>query len=239
MKKTLAVILSIFLITSNSIIVYADTVTNQISDESSIVFDQAAADYYSSIGSLPAKSPRAACYELNGVYLCETESISISGITSYYQNGQSWSSTVLNGCTDTIGNSGCAITAFAMIASKYGSKDNPGQVNTKLGTAACPFVYGTAASKYGLSYSNIIAPGTYSLPNVKTTILGALRVGRPVMLVVKSTSTTHFIVVSGYKSFNNGSYYFYIKDPSNPGKATVNACMDAGYTVRLAYVYYK
>jgi Peptidase_C39 like family len=238
-------ILSLFLIpinvsaTTENVSIMSLNNSGVISDESSVVFDQLEANYYTNIGLMPSKSTRAACYYVGATYICETESISISGMTTYYQNGQSWSSQILNGCTDSIGNSGCAVTSFAIISSKYGSKDDPGQVNSKLGVLACPFNYSGAATSYGLKYSNIVSPGTYTLDSVKATLLGVLRVGRPVMLVIKNSTTTHFVVVSGYKSFSDGSFYFYIKDPSYPGKATVNSYMSSSYSIRLAYVFYK
>lgn len=174
---------------------------------------------------------------------CETEKIEISGITTYYQNGgQPWSNTLLNGCVSqpyTIGEAGCAITSFAMIASKYGSTDNPGQVNTKMGSSACNFNHSLAASLYGLTLNPLAVNGSTISSNY-TTMRGSLVLGKPLMVTLgKPGGGYHFVILKSFIKYSDGSYNFGIKDPTYNKFTWLSQYMNANYTIVNLRQYYK
>lgn len=162
-------------------------------------------------------------------------------MTTYYQNGnQSWSSTVLNGCSPlTIGQAGFAITSFAMIASKYGSTDNPGQVNTKLGSYACSFDHYYAAAMYGLTVSGLTTVKGGIAEN-KSIMRGTLLLGTPLMVTLaKPGGGYHCVVVKSYIRYYDGSYRFGIKDPTYIKDNYLDQYMNDNYTIFNIRKYYK
>lgn len=139
----------------------------------------------------------------------------------YYQSGQSWSNDIMQSQGLTIGSAGCALTSFTMVTNYYGYTDNPGEVNSKLGSAACPLAWSTAGSKYSLSLVGNISAAT-SESDAKTFILGALRQNRPVIVGFKKGTSTHFVVARAYlrETYDPseglyGEETFYIYDPSS------------------------
>src|SRR5690554_5421199 len=140
-------------------------------------------------------------------------------MAKYFQNNQSWSSDVMQTLGHTIGQSGCTLTSFAMIADYFGYQDNPGQVNVTMGNGACPFVWGTAESRYNL---NIERVNTSDLNTARTYIRGALRNGHPVMVCYQNQRTEghHYVVAYQYMraQYDENSpveEFFYIHDPSH------------------------
>lgn len=199
------------------------------------------AEFYS---RLPLKNiaeiePYAICVD----EVCEVSRISVSGVTTYYQNGgQPWSNTYLNGCSSpkTIGNYGCAVTSYAMIASKYGFKDNPGQVNTKMGNGACNFDHALAKTLYKLSDSQI-QQGT-SISSNFSVIKGSLQQSKPIMITLLKPNTTdqyHFVVAIGIIFFDDGSYLIEIKDPTYNKYKFLESYMSDGYTILKMRTYVK
>lgn len=207
--------------------------------------DPVAIAYYEQLGVAAQQSstgvfsitPFVVC---SSTYGCVVRSYTVSNMKQYYQNGQSWSSNGLNGCPgSTIGGSGCGITAVAMIASKYGSTDTPADVNNRLGSAACPLAYATVASVYGLTYNILAFNQNYSQDGAKSLILGALSVGRPVLIYLKNGSSTHFVVAESYTEYENGHYIFGIKNPWNGSGATLASYTSSGYTISHIIPYYR
>lgn len=212
--------------------------TNLYSNEDNFIVDQQESELALFYDSLPSKTTRVLICD-NG--LCEVEKIEISGITTYYQNGnQSWSNTVLNGCSPlTIGQAGCAITSFAMIASKYGSTDNPGQVNTKLGSYASSFNHDYAAAEYGLTVRGLTTVKGGIAEN-KSIMRGTLLLGTPLMVTLaKPGGGNHFVVVKSYIRYSDGSYRFGIKDPTYNKYNYLDQYMKDNYTIYNIRKYYK
>lgn len=151
----------------------------------------------------------------------------------YYQSGQSWSNDIMQEKGLKIGEAGCCLTSFAMIQRFYGGSLNPGQVNTKLGNAACLFNYETAARIFGYEIVNSKS-GKVSDSDAIKFIVGGIDSARPILVgMTKSNGGTHFVVAYGY----SGSTIF-IKDPS--GKyTTLNSYLDSGCYVDRLYIYAK
>lgn len=149
----------------------------------------------------------------------------------YYQDGgESWCNDVMQTCNKTIASSGCCLTSFAMIQRYFGGSDNPGEVNTKLGTAACPFNYNTAANKYGYTISGF-KNETVSDDYAKSFIIGAITADRPVLVGMHTDtgSGTHFVAAYGYSGNT-----IYIHDPaSNRNYTTLDAYLSSYYVNRL------
>ena len=157
-------------------------------------------------------------------------------LTHYYQDGnQSWSNDIMQTCGKTIASAGCCLTSFAMIEQFFGGGDNPGAVNEKMGNDACPFVYKTGATKYGLTIINS-KHATVSDDDAINFIVGAIDGGNPVLVGMQKdgSSSTHFVAAYGY----NGST-IYIHDPaSHRDYTTLAEYLDSYYVNRL-YVYSK
>lgn len=116
----------------------------------------------------------------------------------------------------TIGQAGCALTSFTMIANYYGSNDNPGEVNQTLDKNACPISWSVAGNKYGLTYEGSTSVSSRII--AETIVLGALRSGTPCILYFENGSEPHFVVARGYLRYKDldGSIHeiFFIHDPS-------------------------
>lgn len=204
--------------------------TYSYSNEDNFIVNQEESELALFYDRLPSKTIRVLICD-NG--LCEVEKVEIGGITTYYQNGnQSWSNIILNGCSPlTIGQAGCAITSFAMIASKYGSTDNPGQVNTKLGSYACSFNHDYAAAKYGLTVYGL-ATVKGGIAENKSIMRGTLLLGTPLMVTLaKPGGGYHFGVVKSYIRYSDGSYRFGIKDPTYNNYNYLDQYMKDNYTI--------
>lgn len=161
-------------------------------------------------------------------------------LTHYYQDGQTWSNDIMLSAGLPISNNGCCLVSFAMIADYYGSGDDPGEVNTTLGSSACPFSYVDAASKYNLEIVNY-ERGSVSTADAAAFIIGSIVEGRPVLVgMVKSNGDTHFVTAYGYRgSITTGATStIYIYDPCAAWNyTTLAACVNAGYSVNRLYSY--
>lgn len=158
-----------------------------------------------------------------------------SGKTLYFKHyfqdgGESWCNDVMQTCNKTIAKAGCCLTSFAMIQRYFGGNDDPGQVNTKLGTAACPFDYSVAASRYGYSISGF-KNEKVSDDYAKSFIIGAISADRPVLVGMHTDvgNGTHFVAAYGYSGNT-----VYIHDPaSNRNYTTLDSYLNSYYVDRL------
>lgn len=157
--------------------------------------------------------------------------IILSGFQNLQQSNSAWGNVVMQTCGQTIGKSGCCLTSFTMIQRYYGGTDNPAQVNAKLGNAACPFVYGTAASKYGYTYN---LASSSSVANFKSYIKGAIASGNPVLIGMEYAGGTHFVAAYGY----NGDEII-ISDPASVNYQYLSDYLNKGYTVYRLCTYFK
>lgn len=108
--------------------------------------------------------------------------------------------------------------------------DDYSEVNIKLGTAACPFNYSTAADKYGYTISGF-KNETVSDNYAKSFIIGAITADRPVLVGMHTDtgSGTHFVAAYGYSGNT-----IYIHDPaSNRNYTTLDTYLSSYYVNRL------
>ena len=128
------------------------------------------------------------------------------GVTHLFQRDPKWNNTKLNGSSSTIGDAGCALTSFAMIAS-----------------------YMENASYTPLSFNNstYVSNGNMTWKATGYTVdrttsqedaLSALASGKPIMIrITRNDGGTHFVVATGY----NGST-FYMKDAGTSDSSTLS-----------------
>lgn len=162
----------------------------------------------------------------------------------YYQNGQSWSGNIMQTCGYTIGSQGCALTSFSMVTDYYGYSDNPGEVNTRLGSYACPLAWSSAGQRYNLDLVGSVHTQVSS-SYAKDYIRGALRNNRPVIVGFIKGSSTHFVVARAFVKETYqpelgfyGNEYFYIHDPySGRNYKFIDDYLDAGYSIHRLKVY--
>ena len=155
-------------------------------------------------------------------------------VTHYYQDDPSWSQDKMQTCNKTIGEAGCTLTSFAMIANYYGClNDDPDQVNTTMGDNACPFMYYVAAQKYNLDIVNAIHESVSDNDAIDF-IIGGISANRPVLVGMKKdgSSNTHFVLAYGY----DGST-IYIHDPASNRNYTQLGQYLSGYSVNRLYIY--
>ena len=176
-----------------------------------------------------------------------TDSVTASSAVSlsvvhYYQNGQTWSSDYCGGLSSnpTIATAGCAITSFAMVERYYGGSDDPGEVNSCLGTNAYPMSWTTAAVKYGLSSPtvNTYSDETLNQAQAYSDACENIRTySKPVIIGMKPKSGTgdsHFVVAKGVAPENA---YIYINDPDSGKNYSVLSQYTSTYYVYEIIVY--
>lgn len=130
----------------------------------------------------------------------------------------------------TIASIGCALTSFTMVHQYFGGTGTPATVNTTMGTWACPFAWDIAANRHGITLvGGMQRPGNNG---ILALVIGAITMGRPVVIGMTHPTTTHFVVAHGF----NGSTIF-IQDPASGNRTTLTQYLSAGYTVTSALVY--
>lgn len=155
-------------------------------------------------------------------------------VVHYYQDGgQVWSNDIMQYEGLFIKSSGCCLTSFAMIQRYLGGMYNPRGVNSQMGSAACPFEFTIAASRFGFNISNY-SRADMENGDAKAFIIGAIDTGYPVLVGMqrRSGSGTHYVVAYGY-SGNNIS----IHDPASNRDYTDLDTYLSDYFVNRLYVY--
>lgn len=156
----------------------------------------------------------------------------LSNFKNLQQGNSAWANVVMQTCGKTIGAVGCCLTSFTMIQRYYGGTDDPKQVNTKLGSAACPFQYAVAASKYGYTYNYVTNSSTLSNPT--NYIKGAIDSGNPVLIGMEYSGGTHFVAAYGYDGDN-----IIISDPASKNYQYLYQYLNIGYRVYRLCTYFK
>lgn len=136
----------------------------------------------------------------------------------------------------TMSNSGCCITSFAMIRNFLsGTDETPATIFQTMGAAACPFNYTTAANTYNYDIITSVSNNSgISTDTANSTIIGAISsYSVPVLVGLKSSSTTHFVVACGYNSAGG----ILIRDPAGGRYTLLSQYLDSGYYVYRIYVY--
>lgn len=115
------------------------------------------------------------------------------GVPRYSQTDPLWRDNIMYTCSLTIGGAGCLLTSASMVFKYYGSGKNPGQVNTCMGTSACPWIFNKGAKD--CSDNKAVFLGMYS-PNYAT-FIWALSTDYPPIIEVIKGSSTHWVVING------------------------------------------
>ncbi len=154
-------------------------------------------------------------------------------VSKYYQNDYS---NIMQTCGDTIKKSGCALTSVTM-AYNYlkGQSKTPAQINSTLGSSACPLMWYQAATKLGMTvylYKSSGVTDSY----LESTIINNVNNGRPVIVGMRlSNGGSHYVLAKGY---NTSSDTFYINDPDRTTNyTTLKQFKNAGATFTQIIVY--
>jgi Peptidase_C39 like family len=169
------------------------------------------------------------------------------------QRAQPWSRQALGSDpVDTIGSSGCALTAVAMVASAYGYATNPAQLNAWL-TAHGGYIendlllwrQATAVTQGSVRWQWLHVPGMVSqlrtddqdiedLPPLSV-VQAQLDAGRLVVAEVRLYGGMHFVVITGHRGD-----ILYINDPWFGDRTTLQARYGSyARAVHSAQVYYR
>ncbi len=183
---------------------------------------------------------------VNGIYTTTTGGYQLNAgwaslstrVNRLVQSDSRWGSIYLGGNSSnpTIAKSGCALTSFTMVTNFWNKTSlTPANVNTAMGAAAYVFNWETARSKYGLQ---LVQEGSSS-SNTTTSkgiafTIEQLKLGRPVIIGMKYSSGTHFVVAVGY--YNNE---IYIKDPASDNCTKLSQYTNNSYSIYEAFAYYK
>jgi hypothetical protein len=169
------------------------------------------------------------------------------------QRAQGWSRQALGSDrVDTIGSSGCALTAVTMVASAYGYSTNPAQLNQWL-TAHGGYIendlllwrQATAVTQGSIRWQWLHVPGMVSqlrtddqdiedLPPLSL-VEAQLDAGRLVVAEVRLYGGMHFVVITGHRGD-----ILYINDPWFGDRTTLQARYGSyRQAVHSAQVYYR
>jgi len=154
------------------------------------------------------------------------------------QNDPRWRFDIIRTCSDTMGNSGCAITVVSMSFNAYGIKTDPRKLNKDLGRNACP-IYWTWASKY-FSEGKLELWGVWAFDWYSLDL--ALSMGRPAMvwlsdgLTLDTSLLSHWVLVVGGSGHTPDGYRIY--DPwDGTTYKTLAYYTSKGYGLTRVYVY--
>lgn len=156
-------------------------------------------------------------------------------VSNYYQDDYSQ---IMQTCGLTIKAAGCALTSVTMVNNFFnGTSLTPVQVNTKLGSYACPIYWDVAASKLGISLKLVKSSGL-TTSYINSELVTQLNNNVPVIVgMTYPDGGTHYVVVKGY-SLSGSTYTFNINDPGKAyGKTTLNAYLSSGVKIHQLIVY--
>lgn len=157
-------------------------------------------------------------------------------IANYYQTGNT---DIMQDCNETIGYSGCALTSVTMAYNYLKNQSKtPSQINSLLGSYACPMDWINAAATLGLNSVVHTAPGTGAY-SYESYIYTYLMNNIPVIIGMTnfSTGSEHFVLVKGM-NITSSSATYYINDPSQiKNYTTLASYLNAGYTVTYVAVF--
>lgn len=157
-------------------------------------------------------------------------------ISKYYQKGQTWSGDTMYTRGVSIGDAGCGVCSLAMIFRNSNIFQDPGQLNSKIGDAACPLKYNAAGRPYLMAvYANKeILNGQND--EAVSYILGSISDNKPVLVYMTDGTYTHYVAAYGYTSAN----VIAINDPEpNWNYTTLNTYLDKGWQITRVVTYLK
>lgn len=151
----------------------------------------------------------------------------------YFQNVEPWKDYEMETCGETIGEKGCALTSFTMLASLHNSTDDPGDVNVTMGDDACDFDWIAGEINYNLEqyhYGN----STLDEEDAEYAIAGILEDDVCVVGMTYSGGTHYVLARAYYMTLNEVGIYIY--DPASRDYSKLQDYFDDGYVVnRLIY----
>jgi len=189
-----------------------------------------------------------AAWSLGGLWALASPSV-----PTMSQRAQPWSRQALGSDpVDTIGSSGCALTAVTMVASAYGYATNPAQLNQWL-TAHGGYIendlllwrQATAVTQGSVRWQWLHVPGMVSqlrtddqdiedLPP-QSFVQAQLDAGRLVVAEVRLYGGMHFVVITGHRGD-----ILYINDPWFGDRTTLQARYGSYQkAVHSAQIYYR
>ncbi len=191
-------------------------------------------------GTVPGNVPGSGGVSAGGI---PAEGISLE-VPLLRQADPRWKDVPLGVSGPGIGAEGCALTAFAMVASYYGMPTTPAQANEKLGPYAYPMEWMAGESRYGLHVlrKDCVRFRDSRLHDddfVRDTIEDCLADGYPVIIGIlqTSTGTPHFIVAHGLEKAADGGFDILVRDPSMNSDYDRYRDIPPGWTVTRLVVY--
>ena len=155
-----------------------------------------------------------------------------------------WKDVPLGTSGPGIGEEGCALACFAMVASYYGTPTTPPQANTQLGEYAYPLEWMAGESRFGL---HVLRKDSirfrdsklHDAAYVRDTIEDSLLAGYPVIIGILQVSTgvPHFIVAYGLEPASGSSYAILVRDPSLNSDYELFEDIPAGWMITRLVVY--
>ncbi len=134
----------------------------------------------------------------------------------YNQCDTSWRNVIMQTCGYTICSAGCALTSTAMVFKYFGAiNKNPQQLNSCLGSKACPIYWKIASDNCNECWENLhgayfVDKYGYSL----SLLASALNNGRPPILELKKNTLTHWVVVRKVDGDGTSLSHYTINDPN-------------------------
>lgn len=172
-------------------------------------------------------------------------SVSLGNITRLAQADSRWANEVIQEANAeqgikevTIGSGGCCLTSFTIVRNCISNtSDTPSTVHAKLGSAACPFSWSTAATTYGYTIlTGRQNDNGISDESARLTVVGAIdEYCLPVIIGMKYSGGTHFVVGYGYTSDGD----IIICDPAGRNYTRFSQYTEEGYYVHRLYIYSK
>lgn len=158
-------------------------------------------------------------------------------MTLFLQTDSTWANDIMETAHETIGEAGCYLTSFAMVANYYypNAGYNPKTINVLMGDYACDFYPYVAADRTSLTVNNYYNRASFDEAVLTDVIAGALVMERPVIIGMKlADGGSHYVVARAY-STTTGEIY--ILDPGSWSTNKLSTYTDAGAIVQVLLVY--
>jgi hypothetical protein len=174
--------------------------------------------------SIPLEEPQSLQEWSEAIVLAPDATILLS-VPFFSQNNSAWKNNVMQTCSQTIGQAGCALTSTAMVFKYYGALNkNPGQLNTCLGNSACPISWSVAANSCSEDKAFYVDSWSFSYDKLQS----MLSTDRSPILKLAKGDATHFVVVRSGSGTSPSNYS--INDPWDGVSKALSAYIDNGWT---------
>ena len=178
-----------------------------------VVADQPISDFYLDISTKIAEDVPLSPTPIEALALFNNQRLTSWNIwlnvPRYSQTDAQWRYDNMQTCGLSIGAAGCLLTSATMVFKYYGSSKNPRQVNTCMGTSACPWYFDKGAKDCSDDKASFL--GMYS-PQYAT-FVWALTTGYPPVIEVINGGSTHWVVINGVYGTGLSDSDYSIIDP--------------------------